>query len=537
MRTRSLYLPLLLVACAGPVMAQTWTYKQPAPTWFFNHVAGTGPDSTGTQRVYVIGGTKVNSSGGTIASAAVYGYNPVSNIWNSYASMPTPRADATATSLNGKIYVIGGLQVGFSNGLSTVEAYDTAANNWITRASLPVPAVRAASAAYGGKLYVFGGYQPNSGIELKSTYEYNPTTNLWIQRLDMPGPIHDMGAVTACNGKIYVIGSGVNYEYTVATNTWATRTPAPQIGVVQKGRGLVIGSDQSIYLVNDRNYFTGSDPVVYAYSFVSDIWYQAPNTITGYSSNAAVHLNGYLYTVGGYTKFTPATNRLQKSSVLGSCSCFTFKGKPALLCSSIKNVDIKATDTGPFQSTPDGVRLVNPEIGHPAVDLGSALTTELEWQPMKIERGTRLTLNAEGLVNRKPNQPAGTLTFSLNRGANQIEANFNQIRATRWRVEVSNDGKLVNSLEGKGGVIALQSTSSPSNARITRSTEQQVAWSTKFEKATEIKVGDLKAVGNEVRITAQSSLTVDYFSRLAFTASNLKEMIISNVDITPSGGR
>lgn len=524
-----------MVICASPAMAQTWSYKQTAPVPFYNHVAGTGTDAAGIQRVYVIGGTQF-----TTASGAVYGYNPANNTWSSFAAMPTPRSDATATSLAGKIYVIGGLQQGFSNGLSTVEAYETASNNWSTRAPLPVTTVRAASAAYGGKLYVFGGYQPNSGIMLKSTYEYNPTTNAWIQRQDMPAPIRDVGAATACNGKIYVIGSGVNYEYTVATNTWATRTPAPQTGVVQKGRGLVIGSDQRIYLINDRNYFTGSDPVVYAYLFTNDTWYQTTNTLTGYSSNAAAHLNGYLYIVGGYTKFTAPTNRLQKSSVLGSCGCFTFKGKPALLCYATEGVKVggvKVKDTGPFQPIPDGVRVVNLESARPAVDLGSAVATELAWRPMKIERGTRMTLNAEGFVNRKPNQPAGTLTFSSNRGSNQIEANFNQIRAKRWRVEVSNDGKLINSTEGRGGFVVLQSTASPSNARITRSMDQQVAWSTKFEKATEIKVGDLNAVGDEVRITAQSSLAVDYFSRLGFTASNLKEMIISNVGITPSGGR
>jgi N-acetylneuraminic acid mutarotase len=151
------------------VSAQTWTYKQPAPIWYYNHVAGTGTDPAGVQRVYAIGGTKLNSIGQTVASATVYGYNPVNNTWSLFAAMPTPRADATATSLGGKIYVIGGLQVGFSNGLTAVEAYDTATNSWSTRAPLPTPAVRAASAAYGGKLYVFGGYQPNSGIELKST--------------------------------------------------------------------------------------------------------------------------------------------------------------------------------------------------------------------------------------------------------------------------------------------------------------------------------------------------------------------------------
>jgi len=529
-----------MVICFGSASAQTWTYKQPAPIWYYNHVAGTGTDPAGVQRVYAIGGTKLNSIGQTVASATVYGYNPVNNTWGLFAAMPTPRADATATSLGGKIYVIGGLQVGFSNGLTAVEAYDTATNSWSTRAPLPTPAVRAASAAYGGKLYVFGGHQPNSGIELKSTYEYNPATNGWIQRQNMPGPIHDMGAAATCNGKIYVIGVGVNYEYTVATNSWVIRTPAPQTGVVQKGRGLVIGSDQIIYLINDRNYFSGSDPIVYAYKFTNDTWYQTPNTLAGYSSNAAVHLNNYLYVFGGYTKFSPATNRLQKSSRLNSCSCFNFLGKPSLLCYmevDVKLVDVKVKDPGPLQPVPDGVRVSYLDRGSFAVDLGSAVATELSWRPMRIESGTRITLTAAGMINRKPDQPAGTLNFFSDRDATRIEANFSQIRARSWRAEIFNGGKLVNGTEGRGGMIAFQSTLWPSGAGIIRSNQNQITLSAKFEKATEMKIGGIAGVGDEVRITAQSSLAVDYFSRLGLTASNLKEIIINNVDITPVGRR
>jgi hypothetical protein len=337
---KSAILSFFVLFCGAPLAAQTWSVRQPMPVANYHHVAGTGTDPSGVQRIYVIGGINFTS-----ASAAVYGYNPLTNTWSSFAPMPTPRSQATATSLGGKIYVVGGLNQGYSNGLNTVEVYDPATDSWSSRAPLPVTTTESASASYGGKLYVFGGYQPNIGNSLNSTYEYNPATNSWTQRQNMPGPIYAVGAAAACNGKIYVIGSGVNYEYTVASNTWATRTPAPLSGVVQRGSGVVMGPDQRIYLINDRNYFSGSDPIAYSYLFTNDTWYRTPDTVKGYTTNAAVHLNGYLYTMGGNLKFATVTNRLEQSSQLNSCSCVNFKGKTSLLCSVIKNSDIKTKNS------------------------------------------------------------------------------------------------------------------------------------------------------------------------------------------------
>jgi CRISPR/Cas system-associated exonuclease Cas4 (RecB family) len=66
-----------------------------------------------------------------------------------------------------------------------------------------------------------------------------------------------------------------------------------------------------------------------------------------------------------------------------------------------------------------------------------------------------------------------------------------------------------------------------------RANQNQIVFSMKFEKGTEVKAGELGAAGDEVRITAQSSLPVDYFSRIALSANNLKEITLSNVESTP----
>jgi hypothetical protein len=88
-----------------------------------------------------------------------------SSMWTTGATMPTPRTDFTGSSLNEKIYIIGG----FNNKgktLDTVEFYNPKTDTWSTASSLPEPRDHAASASYNDKLYVVGGYNINPSDKL-----------------------------------------------------------------------------------------------------------------------------------------------------------------------------------------------------------------------------------------------------------------------------------------------------------------------------------------------------------------------------------
>src|SRR3989344_6873804 len=52
-------------------------------------------------------------------------------LWQARSSMPTPRVDAAAAELDGKIYVVGGFD-GLGQTLSTVEVYDSTSDSWET---------------------------------------------------------------------------------------------------------------------------------------------------------------------------------------------------------------------------------------------------------------------------------------------------------------------------------------------------------------------------------------------------------------------
>ncbi len=61
----------------------------------------------------------------------------VGGTWQQLASMPTARQELASAVLNGKIYVIGGLN---ADGISTntVEVYNPATNTWTSAQPLPL---------------------------------------------------------------------------------------------------------------------------------------------------------------------------------------------------------------------------------------------------------------------------------------------------------------------------------------------------------------------------------------------------------------
>jgi N-acetylneuraminic acid mutarotase len=70
--------------------------------------------------------------------------------------MPTPRFEVSVETLNGKIYVIGGVD---KNEYLTdiVEVYDPQTDKWSTVAPIPEPSDHTGLASYDGKLYLTGG--------------------------------------------------------------------------------------------------------------------------------------------------------------------------------------------------------------------------------------------------------------------------------------------------------------------------------------------------------------------------------------------
>ncbi len=141
--------------------------------------------------------------------------------WTLIDSLPTPRGFTTAQEIDGKIYVIGGAFNLIEN-TSIVEVFDpfaTDGNRWDTVASLPVPISAAASATVNGKIYVFGGVsEHNSPLWYDSVYEFDPDNGpegTWTLIDTMPkGP---RAFLTACavGNLVYVIGGRTPSQFSI----------------------------------------------------------------------------------------------------------------------------------------------------------------------------------------------------------------------------------------------------------------------------------------------------------------------------------
>jgi len=227
--------------------------------------------------------------------------------------MPTARANITAAEARGKIYVMGGYDDYSGQILDVVEAYNPGRDTWETKASLPLPMSWMKAVSLNGNIYVTGGL---GWYALNTLGIYNPQTDSWAQKASMSTARFEHGAV-ALNGKIYVFG-GANFDnngylvylrsgevYDPATNTWSPIADMPiplaRMGATTDGR--------YIYAIGGTNepswgWWYGALPVVLRYDPATDTWQDLSNTtytlITPKSASTAVFLPGWgVYSMNG----------------------------------------------------------------------------------------------------------------------------------------------------------------------------------------------------------------------------------------------
>lgn len=148
--------------------------------------------------------------------------------WIQKAEMPTPRATLATTAHNGKIYAIGGWNLG--RYLKTVEVYDPETDTWVQKADMPEARGIAGIAVIKRKVYVIGGFRSPPTTTLKTVLEYDLVTDTWTQKADLPQPRSDSFAGVV-NGKIYVIGGrnqlkqmlSAVLEYDPLSDTWTEK--------------------------------------------------------------------------------------------------------------------------------------------------------------------------------------------------------------------------------------------------------------------------------------------------------------------------
>lgn len=78
------------------------------------------------------------------------------NSWVAKQSMTTARYQLGAASLNGKVYVVGGWQSGFS-AVNKFDEYDPSTNTWAVKSNMLTPRDGHGVATENNKIYAIGG--------------------------------------------------------------------------------------------------------------------------------------------------------------------------------------------------------------------------------------------------------------------------------------------------------------------------------------------------------------------------------------------
>lgn len=217
-----------------------WTRKKDMPIKV-HHQAQTPYNG----KLYVFGGCLqgITGEGGT---QNAWEWDPVADSWRALAQLPVKRCSAVAEQVDGKIYLIGGLEP-MENGKGTRvtglnQMYDPATNTWTNRSPMPTTRNHAMAGAVNGKIYVLGGRLGAGNIpvttNIDTVEEYDPAANLWGPVKERMPQVRSGGGWATCNGKIYVGGGEwITREfyaalkaldaYDPATNTWETLTPLP----------------------------------------------------------------------------------------------------------------------------------------------------------------------------------------------------------------------------------------------------------------------------------------------------------------------
>lgn len=143
-----------------------------------------------------------------------------------------PIQEIGVAELDGKIYVVGGIDAGL--GLrDSVQVYDIASATWSSAAPVPRPIHHANVASADGKLYVLGALIDFQFNETGESWAYDPATDSWSDVAAMGTAARGSGAAATIDGKIYLAGGWRDGAavadfsmYDPATDTWDHTLPA-----------------------------------------------------------------------------------------------------------------------------------------------------------------------------------------------------------------------------------------------------------------------------------------------------------------------
>jgi hypothetical protein len=143
----------------------TWVEESPL-------LVGKSDASIGLLGATIVAADGYTASGDTGDNEA---YNVTTNAWSALTADPSPRNASCFGTLNGLLYVAGGLNNATPQTATTVnESFNASTNKWTTQATMPTAALWQGSTVSNNLLYCFGGQAANQGAVLNNVQIYQP---------------------------------------------------------------------------------------------------------------------------------------------------------------------------------------------------------------------------------------------------------------------------------------------------------------------------------------------------------------------------
>ncbi|XP_062869866.1 kelch-like protein 35 [Trichomycterus rosablanca] len=132
------------------------------------------------------------------------------NAWKAVAPLLLPVSSAAVASCSGKLYVISGAVTDECNN-NRVQCYDPVSNKWTYMSTCPFSQRNISAVSLNGFIYVAGGL-------LDRLFCYEPRNDSWSKLVELPMKLESCG-LTVCDGKVYIMG-GEDELAVVTDRTW-----------------------------------------------------------------------------------------------------------------------------------------------------------------------------------------------------------------------------------------------------------------------------------------------------------------------------
>jgi N-acetylneuraminic acid mutarotase len=223
-------------------------------------------------KLYRIGGFTAQNSEGqehdlrSMPDVAIF--DPKTTAWEHAPPLPEGRSSHDAVVLDGRIYVIGGWQLSGKDKEphwhDTAYVMDLSAKSprWQTLPTPPFKRRALSVGALNGKLYVIGGMQPDRQISLE-TVIFDVKSGKWSKGPSLPGEgMAGFGtSAFAANGAIYVSNVSANvYRLDEPASAWVE---AGQLKEKRLFHRMVATEDQQLVVVGGAEWLKGKASGVY----------------------------------------------------------------------------------------------------------------------------------------------------------------------------------------------------------------------------------------------------------------------------------